>query len=443
MKVMNRAQRRAWGVRQRRQRVRRVDQGEWRARPSRPDPIATLKQSDADRLPELLPIKIERMAASPFGFFRGAAPVMAADLARLPHTGIDVQICGDAHAHNVGAFAAPDGHLLFDLNDFDESIRGPWEWDLKRLATSLVLIGREAGDNERLCSEAAQSLVRSYRETMACLADLTILEVLRYQVRRLRGRGPVSAALARAERITPLQALEKLTDRTRRRFHDRRPLLCHVPDRTMRAVIHALRGYRDTLTAERQHVLDCYRPLDVAFKVVGTGSVGTRDYVVLFQGREPEDPLVLQVKQALPSCYAQFLPHARVYAHQGQRVIAGQRLMQMASDPFLGWATVDGRDFLVRQLADHKASVETEELSGTALVEYALVCGELLAKGHARSGDAVVIAGYCGDSVKLDRAMAQFAKRYAEQTVLDHKRLLEAIKSGAVTTVRSRSRRSR
>jgi uncharacterized protein (DUF2252 family) len=438
---MTRVQRRAWGLSQRQQRVRRVDQGEWSARSNRPDPIATLKQSHADRLPDLLPIKIQRMAETPFGFFRGAAPVMAVDLAGLPRTGIEVQLCGDAHAHNVGAFAAPDGHLLFDLNDFDESIRGPWEWDLKRLATSFVLIGREAGDSDRLCNEAVQSLVRSYRETMARLANLTILEVLRYQVRRLKGRGPVSAALARAERMTPLQVVEKLTDRSRRRFHDRRPLLCHVPDRTAREVIRALRAYRDTLSPERQHVLDCYRPLDVAFKVVGTGSVGTRDYVVLFQGREPEDPLVLQVKEALPSCYARFLPHARVYAHQGQRVVAGQRLMQVASDPFLGWATVDGRDFLVRQLADHKASVETEELSGIALVEYALVCGEVLAKGHARSGDAVVLAGYCGDSVKLDRAIAQFAKRYAEQTILDHKRLLEAIRKGVVPSIRNRRRR--
>jgi uncharacterized protein (DUF2252 family) len=402
----------------------------------RADPLAILQESHAERLPHLVPLKIGRMALSPFGFFRGAAPVMAADLARRPNTGLLVQLCGDAHVQNIGAFATPEGRLAFDLNDFDETILGPWEWDLARLAASVVLAGREAGNGKRLCTEAVRTLTRSYRESMDSFSEMGLLDLARYEVHRHTRDGPVRAALGKAERATAAHAVEKLTVPTRsgRRFHDRPPLLCHVPGRTARAVIGSLAGYRETLGPDRRLVVEGYRPMDVAFKVVGTGSVGTRDYVVLFVGRHADDYFLLQVKEELPSCYARYLPEVPPYRHQGQRVAEGQHKMQTCSDPFLGWTSVEGRDYLVRQLCDHKAKVELEDMEGAALVEYALVSGEILAKGHARTGDAAGIAGYCGRSAKLDKAMAAFALAYADQTEHDHERLLQAIELGRVKT---------
>ncbi|MFI5184952.1 MAG: DUF2252 domain-containing protein [Vicinamibacteria bacterium] len=435
------AEQRAAG-RARRDKLPRTSQARWEAPLRRADPLALIEASNEGRLPELVPLKMGRMAVSPFSFFRGAAPVMAADLATLPVTGFRVQICGDAHVQNLGAFAAADGHLVFDLNDFDETIPGPWEWDLKRLAASFVLAGREAGDGEKRCAEAVSALVRSYREAMEGFADMTALDLSRVDVTRYAERGPVHAALARAERASSVHALEKLTVRARlalRRFHDRPPLLKHVPERTARHVLQALRLYRDTLPPDRQLVLDAYRPHDVAFKVVGTGSVGTRDYVVLLFGRGADDPLVLQVKEEMESCYARHLNDVPRFRHQGRRVAEGQHRMQTASDPFLGWTSLEGRDYLVRQLCDHKAKIETAELHGEALVAYAVVAGEVLAKGHARTGSASAIAGYCGATPRLDKALATFASAYADQTTLDHERLVKAIRSKRIKAVRGPS----
>jgi uncharacterized protein (DUF2252 family) len=393
-----------------------------------------MQAAHGDQLPELAPLKVFRMAASPFGFFRGAAPVMAADLAALPASGLRTQICGDAHVKNLGAYAAPDGHLVFDLNDFDETIVGPWEWDLKRLATSFVLAGREAGARERECKAAVRALVRSYRETLDRLASLYVLDRLKVEVRRHQRFELFHRVLLKAERVTPRYSLEKLTTGRgrRRRFHDRPPVLWHVSARVARAVLRSLDDYRETLGPDRQIAFDAYRPVDVAFKVVGTGSVGTRDFVVLLLGEGPDDPLFLQVKEELSSCYAPYLKDVPAYPHQGMRVAQGQHRMQSATDPLLGWTRIEGHDFIVRQLADHKAGLEPADLADGALEPYALCCGELLAKGHARTGDAAAISGYCGPGAKLDGAIATFAVAYGDQTEQDHARLREAIRAGRI-----------
>jgi len=417
--------------RQLRRRVPRGTHGEWRVASDRPDPVALLKETDAARVPELVALKVFRMAASPFACFRGAAPVMAADLAPLPVSGLRTQICGDAHVQNLGAYAAPDGHLVFDLNDFDETTMGPWEWDLKRLATSVVLAGRQAGSSRRKLGQGVRALVRAYRETLDRLAGLATLDLLKVEIRRHLESDVLHPVLLKAERVTHESALLKLTVRAAggsRRFHDRPPLLHHVPGRDAKAVLASLREYRDTLGPDRQIVLDAYRPVDVAFKVVGTGSVGTRDFVVLLLGRGPEDPLLLQVKEEQASCYERWLPDAPRYAHQGRRVAEGQHRMQSATDPLLGWTSLGGRDFIVRQLADHKAGLDPADLRDEALVSFAGVSGEILAKAHARTGDAAAISGYCGRSDRLDRAIARFAGAYADQVERDHARLLQAIK---------------
>lgn len=418
-----------------RNRVRRADQSVWAVPGDRPDPVAALLVANRNRRQDLLPIKWGRMDASPFAFLRGAAPLMAADLAILPTTGLPVQLCGDAHVVNLGAYAAPDGHLVFDLNDFDETIPGPWEWDVKRLATSLMLAGREARHREDECTAAVRIFVESYREAMTRFSTMKTMELAKWEVRRHTRSGPVRAVLQKAERAIPMVTLEKLTVRSARnvpRFHDRPPLLRHVKGQTVEAVLSALAPYRRTLGADRQQVLDAYRPVDVAFKVVGTGSIGTRDYVVLLLGNGPDDPLFLQVKEELPSCYTPYLVDVPRAAHQGRRVAEGQHRLQTVTDPFVGWTTIHGRGYLVRQLSDHKAGIDLKELKDAALIEYAMVCGEVLAKAHARTGDAAAIAGYCGGSSRLDKAIAAFSAAYADQTEADHAALHKAIEQGKI-----------
>lgn len=419
--------------------VRRIDQGEWSGKGRGFDPIELLLASNRGRLRHLLPIKMARMAASPFGFFRGSLPLMVADIARLPVIGIHVQICGDAHLCNLGAYAAPDGHLVFDINDFDESTLGPWEWDVKRFAVSVMLAGRQAKNSERACKLAVHAFMRSYRDTLFALSKLTLLDLFRFQVRRHMNTAPILSVLRKAERSTPLLNLQKLTHPTAdggRQFIDRGRLLQRLLGSRQRKVLGALREYRDTLSAERQFFFDQYKPADVCFKVVGTGSVGVRDYVVLFRGNGPEDALFLQIKEELPSAWAKQSRHrngsAPATLHQGRRVVDGQRRMQAQSDPFLGWTTLEGREYLVRQLADHKAGIEAQDMKGRHLTDYVVVCGEVLAKGHARSGDACALSGYCGRSEKLDKAIAKFAVSYADQTMADHEAFLAAIKKGKI-----------
>lgn len=415
-----------------RKKLRRVDQGEWKAGKNRRDPVEMVLAHTQGRLRDLIPIKMARMAASPFGFFRGAAHLMAADLATSPNCGLEAQICGDAHVRNLGAYAAPDGHLVFDINDFDETVRGPFEWDLKRLATSLVLAGQESGHEKKVCKDAVRLFIHAYCVAMSKLSELPVIELAKFQLHVKVG--PVQVALRKAEKSTPQHSLEKLAVHSagKYRFKDERPFLVPVRAQVARQVIGALGLYRDTLSPERQQFLSCYHPVDVAFKVVGTGSVGTRDYIVLCFGNGDRDPLFLQVKEEPPSCYSRYLSPAQSFMNEGKRVVDGQRRMQAFSDPFLGWTSMAGRDYLVRQLNDHKASIDDTQLQGSGLTEYARVCGEVLAKGHARSGDPMQLSGYCGTGSKLDDAIAEFADRYAQQTERDYEGLKKAIKAGKI-----------
>jgi uncharacterized protein (DUF2252 family) len=429
-----------------RKHMRRAEHAGWQPKTRQADPQKLLAESMRGRVPRLIQIKYDRMAASPFGYFRGAVPVMASDLAAGPNTGIFTQLCGDAHIRNLGAFAAPDGRLVFDLNDFDETIRGPFEWDVKRMATSLIVAGREAGAKKGQCHAAAHAFLGSYRRSMQSFAHMPVLALARYMVHRLHTVRPISQILALAERATPLHNLEALTipataaDKKRaatselplrthahsRIFKTIEPTLTRVSADIARQVLDSLATYAETLQPERQHFLAQYTPLDVAFKIVGTGSVGLRDYCVYMQGNGAGDPLFLQIKEETASAYAPYLGHPPMPVHQGRRVVEGQRAMQFQSDPLLGWTTIQGRDFLVRQLNDYKGSVQLAELRSAGLLEYAAVCGETLARGHARAGDAAMIAGYVGTADRFDAAIARFAVEYADQTERDWEALVHS-----------------
>ncbi len=388
------------------------------------------------RVPALVALKYQFMAQSPFAYFRGAAPVMAADLAQLPSTGIVSQLCGDAHVRNLGAFAAPDGRLVFDINDFDETIRGPFEWDLKRMAASLVLAGRAAGHKDSSARKAAAACIERYSAQMRTFVRMPQLEVNRFQVHRLGLTRPVQLALAKAERATPQHTLQQLTvpasshPGARRRFKESKPMLTRITGARAAAVIASLGPYREMLEPQRQHLLDFYRPVDVAFKVVGTGSVGLRDYCIYMEGNGPGDPLFLQIKEETASAYAPHLTDAHPAPHNGQRVAEGAKFMQIQTDPFLGWTHIGSRQYLVRQLKDHKGSIEIDDLAGANLKAYAEVCGELLARGHARSGDPQVIAGYIGSGEAFAEAIAKFGIDYAEQTEKDWEQLKKSGKAG-------------
>ena len=431
-------ERRAFGQSRRKQ-VRRQEQKRWSSSDRQTDLIDALTVSTIGRVPALLAIKWQRMAASPFGFFRGAVAVMAADLAVLPHTGIFTQLCGDAHVRNLGAYAAPDGRLVFDINDFDETIRGPFEWDLKRLATSIVLAGRETGNKNIACAQAASVMLRGYCRSMHTFARMPVLEVARFQVHRLQRITPVSQVLLKAQRATPVYNQQKLTVQPKaaakggknalpshRIFVEQKPLQYRLGPTKAQSVLDSLAMYRENLLPERRHFLDLYRPLDVAFRVVGTGSVGLRDYVIYFEGNGSDDPLFLQIKEEPGSAYAPYLGEIGLPQHQGRRVAEGQRAMQLLSDPFLGWTTIDNRHYLVRQLNDHKGSIQIEELKGEGLAQYAEICGELLARGHARSGDAIALAGYIGNSDRFVNAIREFAVDYADQTEEDYQAFMRS-----------------
>jgi uncharacterized protein (DUF2252 family) len=370
------------------------------------------------------------MSLSPFAFFRGAAVLMTSDIAAAPVSGLIVQLCGDAHVRNLGAYADPDGRLIFDLNDFDETLPGPWEWDVKRLATSLVLAGDEAGETQENCVEAVRAFVAAYRESLNAFAEMPVVGLARYRVSRHREDPVLAGIFEKAQRVTPLRNLKKLAIRTaagKYRFHDEPPLLRHVPAARSQAVVESLSAYRHTLGAGRRMVFDAYRPADVAFKLVGTGSVGTRDYVALLFGNGLEDPLFIQIKQELASCHEPYLPAAPRSDHQGRRTAEGQQRMQTAYDPLLGYTRIGDEDYLVRQLADHKAALDPADLSGKVCSGYAALCGEVLAKGHARTGDAAALAGYCGNATKLDDAIAKFAVTYAAQTKADYKVFMKSL----------------
>jgi uncharacterized protein (DUF2252 family) len=420
----------------RRKQLRRQQNDQLNIKTRKSTPLALLERAERGRVPALLKLKHQLMAQSPFVYFRGAAPVMAADLSVVPNSGIEAQLCGDAHVRNLGAFAAPDGRLVFDINDFDETIRGPFEWDLKRMAASLVLAARESRHKESSAREAVEQCILRYSEQMRAFAKIPLLEVGRFQVHRLGNVEPVHKALLKAERATPLHNLELLTEPTpgkpgTRRFKEIKPNLTRITGSQAEKVLAALDPYREILESQRQHLLSLYRPIDVAFKVVGTGSIGLRDYCIYFEGNGPSDPLFLQIKEEAASAYTHSLPGAHPCPHNGQRVVIGQRAMQLQSDPFLGWTHIGARHFLVRQLNDHKGSIDLTDLAGSGLFAFGEVCGELLARGHARSGDPQVIAGYLGSGGTFAEAIAKFGVLYANQTENDWQALR---RSGRVKT---------
>jgi len=432
-----------------RQVVSRGSHAGWAAAPDRPDPVDLLEAQASDRIQELLPIRYARMMASPFAFMRGSAILMANDLASTPNSGIQAQLCGDAHLLNFGAYASPERALLFDLNDFDETMVGPWEWDVKRLAASFVVAGRDNGFDAAACQGAAQASVASYRRRMAEFSEMGELEVWYSRVGEEEVKGLLSDARAKkrttkklsknvrkARGRDSLQALSKLTTVVdgRRRIIDDPPLLVRIPEEDeIRGQIHAiLESYKRTLQEDRRHLLERYRFVDAARKVVGVGSVGTRAYVVLLEGRDRDDPLFLQVKEAGASVLEGYLK-SNTYEHHGHRVVAGQRLMQAASDIFLGWFRgTEGRDFYWRQLKDMKGSAKVEDMSPDELALYAGICGWALARAHARSGDRVQIAAYLGKSERFDRAVADFAVAYADQNEQDYAALSAAVGSGRI-----------
>jgi uncharacterized protein (DUF2252 family) len=428
----------------------------------RPDPVEVLLAQAVSRVPELVPVRHGRMLVSPFTFFRGAAAVMAADLAATPASGFQVQACGDAHLTNFGVFASPERRLMFDLNDFDETHPAPWEWDVKRLAASLVVAARGNGFDRKTRRKIVLDTVGGYRQAMIEFAGQKNLEVwyaradvdeigpqLMAQLDKERRRR-WDAALSKARTRDSLQAMNKLTAVVdgRRRFVADPPLLVPVEDllpRMARAELEGqlrglLHGFTSSLVSDRRHLLEAFEFVDMARKVVGVGSVGTRCWVVLLQGRDEHDPLLLQIKEAQRSVLAE---HVRGtsgwerYRNEGERVVAGQRLMQAASDIFLGWETVEGidgqrRDFYVRQLRDWKGSVVIEAMVPQALRLYGRLCGWTLARAHARSGDRIAIAAYLGEDDTFDRAVAEFAERYADVNETDYAALAEAVRTGRV-----------
>ncbi len=408
------------------------------------DPIAILEHQASTRVPELVPIRYARMAAGHFPFLRGAPAIMAADLAATPNTGLTVQLCGDAHLSNFGVFASPERSLVFDLNDFDETLPGPFEWDVKRLVASIAVAARANGFGDDEAAAAARTAASAYRECMRRLAGHDSLDVWYEQVDadtlvelvdKPKRRRNVEKTLDAARRRTSLQALRKLTEPGRDgvpRIRHQPPLLTPVEQADADAVEEMFAAYRRTLPEERRVLVNRYRIVDFARKVVGVGSVGTRCFVVLLVDRDTGGPLFLQVKEAEESVLAPHLAPS-VFRNHGHRVVHGQRLLQTSSDIFLGWITgPQDRHFYWRQLRDMKGSAEIDNMSRAGLRQYAALCGHTLARAHARSGDRVAIAAYLGSGDPFDRAMAAFALAYADQTVSDHRALVAAIESGRV-----------
>jgi uncharacterized protein (DUF2252 family) len=431
--------------------------GTWEAPANRPDPVSLLEEQAKTRVPELVPIRYGRMLASPFSFFRGAASIMASDLAGLPRTRLDVQLCGDAHLSNFGGYAAPDRRLVFDINDFDETLRGPYEWDLKRLAASFAVAGRSRGFDIERRHAINETVGRSYREAIAGFAAMRTLDVWYSRVdidelaREWSSQASAKAVkqfernVAKARTRDSLSALAKLTRIVdgEPRFASNPPLIVPlselVPEsaeQVLEATRTMIRSYRRTLEDDRRHLLGRFRFVDAARKVVGVGSVGTRAWIALFVGRDTEDPLILQIKEAQASVLEPFLAKSE-FSNSGQRVVAGQRLMQAASDMMLGWIRTEGidgaeRDFYIRQLWDSKGSAAVDVMKPSAMALYAKLCAQTLARAHARSGDAVAISTYLGSSSTFDRALARFAEAYADQNERDYDALKNAADSGRI-----------
>lgn len=416
----------------------------WAPPADRADPVRLIQQSHEGRLADLVPIRVARMLSSPYGFLRGAALIMAEDVARLPATGITPVICGDAHLGNFGFYASPEGELVIDLNDFDEAHPGAWEWDLRRLVASIWVAGRENSASEDGCADAVSSCVAAYRAEVQFLARQPLLmrSYNRLDVDRLHEtatdkslRAEIRRAAQRARTRTSDRALPRFTHEHegRRRIVAQPPLITRVPDPERELLAAALDAYLETLAPHWRRVLGGYTLVDIAHKVVGVGSVGLRAYVALLEGSDPDDVLFLQLKQARRSVLAPLVHgDAAWHAHQGQRVVEYQQALQTVSDPLLGWTTVEDRQYYVRQFRNMKGTVPLDAMDPAALADYAGIVGHLLAKGHARTSGASMIAGYAGRSDKLDRAMLQFARAYADQTEADHAELVRAVRRGVL-----------
>jgi uncharacterized protein (DUF2252 family) len=426
--------------------------------PASPGPIALLEEQSETRVPELVPVRYGRMSVSPFTFYRGAARVMASDLSAVPHSSLTVQLCGDAHLSNFGFFGSPERRLVFDINDFDETLPGPFEWDVKRLAASLIVAARDSNFSAKKARAIALAAAQRYRTTMANFAEMRDLDVwyasadtadLMTRLQPLldeKRRKRLTKEFAKFRTRDSTQALAKLTRPTDAgpRIVGDPPLIVpmrelvpetQIPD--TREKFHALiRQYRRTLETDRRYLLERFKFCDMARKVVGVGSVGTRCWIVLLTGRDDNDPLFLQVKEATASVMSPYLGRSE-YTNQGQRVVAGQRLMQQASDIFLGWqrsAGIDGveRDFYIRQLRDWKGSIAIESLQAKGLLMYGQICAWSLARAHARSGDRIAIASYLGSSDTFEQAIADFSESYADLNESDFRALTEAISSGTI-----------
>jgi uncharacterized protein (DUF2252 family) len=441
----------------------------WEAWSSRPDPVELLESQAASRVQDLVPIRYGRMLVSPFTFFRGAALIMASDLSTTPRSGINVQACGDAHLSNFGVFASAERSLVFDLNDFDETLPGPWEWDVKRLAASLAIAGRDRGFSDKERSSVVLEAVSGYRKEMAALAVKRDLDVwyARMDIERVlqdlggelglkvakssdrtmsKAKSRADKQLVKARTRDSMQALEKLTEVVdcETRFVSDPPLIVPIAELLPEAEgalltdrMHGLlQSYSGTLQSDRRHLLDQFRFVSIARKVVGVGSVGTRAWVLLLVGSDGTDPLLLQAKEAQESVLARYVGES-VHANQGERVVAGQHLMQASSDIFLGWDRVEGidgvqRDFYIRQLRDWKGSADTEVMVPLGMAIYGRLCGWTLARAHARSGDRIAIAAYLGSSKAFDNAIASFAEAYADQNERDYDALKQAAADGRI-----------
>jgi uncharacterized protein (DUF2252 family) len=425
-----------------RERAHRSDMAFWTPPADRADVLTQLAEAHTGRVARLIPVRIGRMMASPYAFLRGSANVMADDFAALPRTGITPVICGDAHLGNFGFYASPERELVFDLNDFDEAHPGAWEWDLRRLVVSVHVAGRQNGFRESACADAVRHCVREYRDQIGYLAEQPLLarsfaqldvDKLREAATRASFRESIERAARRARRRTSDRALPRFTEQQNGvlKLVSEPPLITHPSAADTLLLEQALDGYLNTLPPHWARILAGYRIVDIAHKVVGVGSVGLRAYVALCEGSSPDDVVFLQLKQARRSVIARHVHgDSAWHRHQGQRVVEYQQALQTVSDPLLGWATVGERQFYVRQFRDMKGAIVVDDLSAGALSDYAGICGYLLAKSHARTSGASMIAGYAGSSDKLDDALSRFARTYADQVESDHTTLVAAVRRG-------------
>ena len=424
--------------------VPRSSLGSWEVPFGRPDPIQLIMDSHEGRVPELIPIRVARMVTSPYGFLRGTAIVMAEDVAGLPATGINPVVCGDAHLGNFGFYASPEGELVIDLNDFDEAHPGSWEWDLRRLVASIWVAGRENGASEDQCRASVLACVAAYRAELRFLADQPLLmrSYNRLDVGRLHEtatekslRDEIERSAKRARSRTSDRALPRFTVERgdQRHIIEDPPLITRLNEQDYEAVAASLDDYLDTLAPHWRRVVGGYTLVDVAHKVVGVGSVGLRAYVALLEGSTPDDVIFLQLKQARRSVLARYVHgDSAWHAHQGQRVVEYQQALQTVSDPLLGWTTIGELQYYVRQFRNMKGTIPLDAIDAAALTDYAGIVGHLLAKGHARTSGASMIAGYAGGGDKLDKALARFARAYADQTEADHATLVKAVRRGAL-----------